>query len=79
MMFKLRVKNKNKQEDQQNIPTPEIEEPSTPPVETKPTTETPILSPSNPQIKILLIKIYKMIKIKLSMMEMICRGHKTKK
>ena len=41
-------KQKKQAEEQQNITTPIVEEPSTPPVETKPTTETPILSPSTP-------------------------------
>ena len=41
-------KQKKQAEEQQNISTPIVEEPSTPPVETKPTTETPILSPSTP-------------------------------
>ena len=41
-------KQKKQAEEQQNITTPIVEEPSTPPVETKPTTETPISSPSTP-------------------------------
>ena len=41
-------KQKKQAEEQQNIPAPVIEEPSTPPVETKPTTEIPIPSPSTP-------------------------------
>ena len=41
-------KQKKQAEEQQNISTPIVEEPSTPPVETKPTTETPISSPSTP-------------------------------
>ena len=44
-------KQKKQAEEQQNISTPIVEEPSTPPVETKPTTETPILSPSTPANK----------------------------
>ena len=41
-------KQKKQAEEQQNIPAPVIEEPSTPPVETKPSTEIPIPSPSTP-------------------------------
>ena len=41
-------KQKKQAEEQQNIPAPVIEEPSTPPVETKPPTEIPIPSPSTP-------------------------------
>ena len=41
-------KQKKQAKEQQNITTPIVEEPSTPPVETKPTTETPISSPSTP-------------------------------
>ena len=41
-------KQKKQAEEQQNIPAPVTEEPSTPPVETKPSTEIPIPSPSTP-------------------------------
>ena len=41
-------KQKKQAEEQQNIPAPVIEEPSTPPEETKPSTEIPTPSPSTP-------------------------------
>ena len=41
-------KQKKQAEEQQNTPAPVIEEPSAPAVETKPTTEAPISSPSTP-------------------------------